>query len=83
MNKGRVFVGILAGVAVGTVLGLLFAPEKGAKTRKKIAAKGLDVADDVRSTVDGLIGDLKVKIEQSKGDLQQWIDKLKQEAPTE
>jgi gas vesicle protein len=79
MNKGRVFMGILAGVAVGTVLGLLFAPHKGTKTRKKIAAKGLDLAADV----DGLIGDLKVKIEQSKGDLQQLLDKLRQETPRE
>ncbi len=37
MNKAKkVFYTISAGVAVGMVLGMLFAPEKGCETRKKL-----------------------------------------------
>jgi len=37
MNKAKkVFYTVMTGVAVGAVLGILFAPEEGAETRKKL-----------------------------------------------
>lgn len=36
-NEGNTVLGILAGTAIGAVLGILFAPDKGTNTRKKIA----------------------------------------------
>lgn len=35
-NTGNTIVAILAGAAVGATLGILFAPDKGSKTREKI-----------------------------------------------
>lgn len=35
-NNSKMIVAIAAGVAAGTVLGILFAPDKGADTRKEI-----------------------------------------------
>jgi len=42
MNK-NVLVGLFAGVAIGATLGILFAPEKGSDTRKKIKDKSSDI----------------------------------------
>ena len=40
----------LGGVAVGTLLGILFAPAKGSETRKKIRESGTKLSDNVRET---------------------------------
>jgi gas vesicle protein len=48
MKSGKVLLGLLAGVAAGALLGVLFAPDKGAKTRKKILAKGEGYANELK-----------------------------------
>ena len=48
MSKGKVLLGVLAGVAIGAALGVLFAPDKGWNTRKRIAKKGEDLTNDLR-----------------------------------
>lgn len=47
MSTAKVIVGVLAGVAVGAAIGILFSPDKGANTRKKITRKGEDVMHDI------------------------------------
>jgi gas vesicle protein len=66
-------VGLLAGAAVGAALGILFAPEKGSVTRKKIRNKAEKIKDDfdekfedVKTYVNDAIGDLKAKVSKSK-----------------
>ena len=44
-GKSNVFIAAVTGLAVGIGIGLLIAPEKGAKTRKKIRNRILDIAD--------------------------------------
>ena len=48
MISEKVILGIVAGAAVGAVLGVLFAPAKGSVTRKRIARRGTDCAEDVK-----------------------------------
>jgi gas vesicle protein len=43
-NNGKLIAALLGGVAIGAVLGLLFAPEKGSETRKIIVDKAKDLA---------------------------------------
>jgi gas vesicle protein len=47
---GQVLTALLAGAAIGAVAGMLFAPEEGTKTRKKIAKKAKKMADSLQST---------------------------------
>lgn len=49
MKNGTVLFGVLAGTIVGGVLGLLFAPEKGAITRKSITDQGRKYSQAVES----------------------------------
>lgn len=49
MNKnGKILAALAAGMAVGAVLGVLFAPGKGSETRKKMKEEGRKMADDVK-----------------------------------
>ena len=47
MGSGKVLLGVLAGVAVGATLGILFAPDKGSRTRRKISEKSDDYAEEL------------------------------------
>ncbi|MEO7045072.1 MAG: YtxH domain-containing protein [Ferruginibacter sp.] len=46
-NK-KVLAAVAAGIAAGAVLGVLFVPDKGTTTRKKISKKGEEITDDVK-----------------------------------
>jgi len=50
MKNNNLAAGILGGLAIGTVLGILFAPAKGCETRKKIADKSSDLADSFKDS---------------------------------
>jgi gas vesicle protein len=58
MDSGKALLGVLAGLAAGAVLGVLFAPEKGDSTRKNITKKGEDLADALNRKIDEKFEDL-------------------------
>jgi gas vesicle protein len=47
-TKSRVLTALAVGAAVGGILGILFAPDKGTETRKKITERGKKMSDDVK-----------------------------------
>jgi gas vesicle protein len=66
----------LAGVSAGAVLGILFAPEKGSNTRKKLVKKGGDYAE-------GLTGELTEKFNEFIDTLGDKINSAKNDVENE
>lgn len=67
MSTGKVLLGLLAGVAAGALLGVLFAPDKGSVTRKKISKKGDDYAEALKEKFNEFLDTISEKIEDVKG----------------
>ena len=63
MSKSKVLLGVLGGVAAGALLGILFAPEKGSKTRKKIKLKSNDYAETLKERMNVFFNDVTQKYE--------------------
>jgi gas vesicle protein len=76
MSKGNIVIGALAGVAAGAILGLILAPEKGSKTRKKIARLKSQSADDVKHKVDDIIHSATERFESLKKEAFKMRDKI-------
>lgn len=51
MDTTKVIIGVLAGVAVGAAIGVLFSPDKGVKTRKKITKKSEDLINELEDGI--------------------------------
>ncbi len=52
MSNNKVFWGIVTAAAAGAIIGLLFAPEDGEKTRKKIKRSANDWASDMLDQIE-------------------------------
>ncbi len=48
-NTNKILTAVGAGMVVGTIVGVLFAPEKGSETRKKISGQGKKIVEDVQN----------------------------------
>ena len=88
MKTSKTIVGVLAGVAVGAALGVLFAPDKGTNTRKKIAKKSSKLKDNAMESFGNLVTSMENKyaelasktseeIENGKSTVELINDKLK------
>ena len=47
-TTAKMLTALATGAAAGAILGILFAPDKGKETRKKITDQGKKVADEVK-----------------------------------
>ena len=65
MKNSNAVMSIVAGAAAGALLGVLFAPDKGANTRGRLTRKGED-----------LVGELKGKVDYYKGRATEMVDKF-------
>jgi gas vesicle protein len=52
---------LLVGAAIGAGLGMLFAPDKGSETRKKLFAKGNGFTDALQQRLNSFLDDVKAE----------------------
>jgi gas vesicle protein len=79
MKANKITLGVLGGIATGAVLGILFAPAKGADTRKKILQKGNNYADDLKDKFENISGTLKSNYDKMFHEGKSKLDNLKNE----
>lgn len=65
-NSMKLIGALLVGAAVGGALGILFAPDKGSATRKKIAGKTTDLTDSLQEKFQAFLEDAKQEFESVK-----------------
>ena len=58
-NNGKIIGALMAGVAIGGALGILFAPDKGSSTRKNLVSKGEALKEDAKEKYESLLSELK------------------------
>jgi gas vesicle protein len=68
MSKVNVVIGALAGVAVGALLGVLFAPDRGTETRKKITKKSKDTTDSLKNKFNEFVDNITDHFEKAKAE---------------
>lgn len=70
----KVMGALLLGAAIGGGLGVLFAPHKGSKTRKRIMAKGSDMSDTIKGKLDAFMEDMTEEVDRLKTNLHERMD---------
>ncbi len=75
--SSKIVVGFLAGAAVGALAGILFAPDKGSNTRKKIATKSGDMTDSVKNSFNDFIDGVKHTYAGAKEEVDEFGSKAK------
>ena len=75
MNKlGGFVAGVLLGALAGAAVMWLYAPDSGAKTRKKLAKRAARLRDSVGNTYDETVEMARERAEQMKGQVRGRLD---------
>jgi gas vesicle protein len=80
MKTGKVFLGILAGIAAGATLGILLAPDKGSSTRKKIYQKGDSYVGGLEGRWNDFVDDMSQRFEKVRTEANGLVENVKTEA---
>lgn len=75
-NTNSTIAGVLAGLAVGGALGILFAPKSGKETREEIGEKASEMVDKAKKMKEELTGMLSEVSAKEKERIQSYIAQL-------
>src|SRR5665647_2023562 len=78
MNTGKVLLGVLAGVATGALLGILFDPAKGSRTRRKILRQGESYVGGLEEKFNEYANTISGKLEHAKEEVSAFAQKGKE-----
>jgi gas vesicle protein len=82
MKTSNVVLGVVGGLAVGAILGVLFAPDKGTNTRKKIIDRTKKAKDDLKDGFDEYLDTLSEKYNSLVKSGEELLEKGKEELKT-
>lgn len=73
MKSGNVIISGLMGFTAGAIIGILYAPNKGSKTRKQILVKGEKLSEDIKGKYGELGNFISDKIHHTKKDIKELV----------
>jgi len=80
MSKKNVLIGSLAGAAAGAIAGILLAPDKGSKTRKKISTKTKETADGIKDSFGNFVDSMVSKFSKATDEMTDKLERTKSTA---
>jgi gas vesicle protein len=80
MNSGKVLLGLLAGLAAGATLGILFAPEKGKNTRRRMINQSNDYVDELKDKFNEYMEGVTEKFNKTKAEATKMAGQMKHKA---
>ncbi len=75
MKTRNLLIGTLVGLTAGAVLGILFAPKKGAVTRRFIAKKGSNYAGELKDMLNENLKSVNHRIDALKDEVKNMVKK--------
>ena len=78
MTARQILVGGAIAMATGAVLGVLFAPDKGSTTRRKLASRGTRYVGAVKKTANGYVDLVGETLENAKETTSGIADKVRE-----
>lgn len=75
-NAGNTLLAVLSGAVIGVGVGILFAPDKGTKTREKIKDGFDDAKNDLKHKFKDASEELKSKFSNTKNDLEEIYENM-------
>ena len=77
MRAGKMLIGAVIAMATGAVLGVLFAPDKGSTTRKKLSKQGSKYLGTLKDTASEYVDTLEETFDSVKDTAVSLTDKVK------
>ena len=73
MSSGKVLASVLAGAAAGAIFGILFAPDKGSETRRRISTKSNDLTTSIKDKFGEFVDKFKNEMETAQDEAQNLV----------